>query len=521
MCKKIKFYNKPYSLEAFNDAFTELTPKNNILNKLAKVLLLTSVSSLALAQTGYPMDELVDTANPIIEKQAQVLKTNYGVDTSQLMISEDALSEFQQEGVHGTTIKNPEFLYEITPDNYKYIIRNGISGVYANPALEGEITVLYFNNDKRDNPHNLIRNQFIELGNSSFGYENDFRMLELYKFSSTAIKGFAKSVHSFSSNHGYKTDANTALIVVDNLDKDTYNTVNITTMSTILHESAHGYENTRWSKEAPVFALVTDFKYWEAEEEISARSGDRILTHQFAEKTGELKNLKLFKDINIVPQLILDPQNTDGHLNYFVDHTFNDVVKEYPDVIRNMSKNQIYKYSTEMVKQSNEYDFTRDLMDKIKNHIIENNFDKYLDSTSKYTHLKRIEFFENQVNGLEDIIESIENKGLNSVISQRFEDYVNMIILREFSVYLLKDAKDNPYGSIESTEDLFNNLDSVVDIVVNRLNTSGDPILITNFDNNHLAAYAGSQGFIENFKSTKTFKNIVSETPKRALSELL
>lgn len=192
-----------------------LSKSKNIMNKSVMAILALSISTGAMAST-------------VNELQSSNLK---GYDVKNVLIQDfntsiknDNFNNSYPSGIQsGIQIKNPQHLMKLTPQNFKYVIDNKISGVYAHPVLEGEVITYYFNDDPReDDLFKIISNQFHDLGLDSQGFASEYRA---HKMISSAQKTIGQNVpsHHIQISHELYDDPNFTFM---NLNKKLDNALN-------------------------------------------------------------------------------------------------------------------------------------------------------------------------------------------------------------------------------------------------------------------------------------------------------
>ncbi len=399
----------------------------------------------------------------------------------------------------GIQVKNPEHLLELTPDNFKDIISNGKSGVYKHPFVEGEVATFIFDNDSRENPFAHVSQQLMDLGLDREGFATEYRDLGVYHAAKEHI--FQEQPHSSHSQfvHDHYDDPNYSKIFTGKagktgqFDDDAY----IDILSTMIHEAGHSLKHQQssgWNK---------IFNGYEAgiRSETSSFTVEGLMGYQFAKKANlEEVFMDGFNFSGMTGHQILKSEgSSDTHLHSPASAFLTEILNENPDMVMEMTPNDIVEIADVISNESINYDFKSELKGKYEEdasemHQIIKSYDKASKSTpdkfSKYesiieTHYDKIDQTERLSKKQEDIIKA--NEAIN---------FLNNT-----------DAVDLDF---ESFKELFVN-EKMEDAI-----GSSKTLKLTDKDINHNIAEVSLDGFVSKVKNNEK----VSEIMKRISNDL-
>lgn len=264
----------------------------------------------------------------------------------------------------GIQVKNPEHLLELTPENFKEIIKNGISGVYKHPFVEGEVSTLIFDNDKRDDPFKIITEQLIDLGLDREGFAAEYRGLVLSDTIKKNVFGQQARSSHIQLNHEHYDDTNASNIYTGNpetFDDSSYTNI----LSTILHEAAHSLKHQQNTAYDRVF---NNFERG-VKSETSSFTAEGLASFKFMKKAEELGQsdeivetfLNNYGYEGMQGQEILKIKgSSDTHLHSPASAFVMKMINENPEIVMGMSNKDIVTIADIVSDESLEYNFKDD-----------------------------------------------------------------------------------------------------------------------------------------------------------------
>lgn len=472
--KKLREIKEDF-IEGLSDSFTK-TKMKNIMTRSTAALLALSISSGAFA-CALPSHEHANHDHKI-----------YTIQDAMNGTIQKAM-EGEQSGI---VVKNPEYLKEFTPENFKEVIDNGESGVYKHPFLEGEVATFMFDNDKSDDVYKDITIQLGKLGVDQEGFGSEYRGLKQWKAVSDAFLGGAHSSH-LQFNHELYDDTNTSAIYVDSMkERDATSYMNLVT--TMLHEAGHSLKDQQlssWDRALNSF-----------EPTIKAENSSFVIGHlssyQFATKIGVVDGvdykevyLNNFETESMMAHQILEAKNSgDAHLYNPNSYVLTDMMKNQGYMVNELSNPELVKLAAVLSDKAIDYDFIDEYKEK-----------KELEAIGLFTMVKSIEDYEkrdpsvakNFKNAIEIAYDKIDldkplSKKMSDVVIQKkmfdyYEDGASDMIKEEFIEMYINDSIDDEIGK--------------------------NSLKLSDKGSNHIIASLSMENYYSSFKDSKDYKEII------------
>ncbi len=495
--------------ESFMDDISNnfsISSAKKIMTKSTLALLAVSITSGAMAST-MPVNKDLKSAEIKVMNQHftechdhshEIRHINDIINKNKIKLSEN--TQYPKGEQSGLQIENPEHLLELTPKNFKEIIKNGISGVYKHPFVEGEVATFIFDNDKRENPFSIISKQLVDLGLDREGFASEYRGLaSLHAIEKNVFFNEPHSSH-LQFKHEHYDDTNFSKIYIGNKNLEEESDY-IEILNTIIHESAHSLKHQQGDNWDHIFNGYEQG----IKAETSSFTAEGLMGYRFAKEAGHEKIfLDLYGYSGMTGHEILRVEgSSDTHL-YSPSSAFTTkLMEENPHIIMSMTDKDIVKISDVISEASINYDFKDDFKEFLKE-----------ESTEMYKLVQGISDKEDDKYG--------STKKYKEIINKRYDqlNINNGMSLKDQNVVKIKEGfdlfdEDAAKLSYDDFKDFYieNKMDDLLG--------NSETLKLTDKNINHLITKISLDGFVSEVENNKEISKIMNRISSKNNESIL
>lgn len=501
--KKLRELKESFINDISNN-FSKSSAKK-IMTKSTLALLAVSITSGAMAST-MPVNQglnntEIKTMNQYFtdchDHSHEMTHINDIINKNKIKVSEN--TKYPKGEQSGLQIENPEYLLELTPKNFKEIIKNGISGVYKHPFVEGEVATFIFDNDKRENPFSIISKQLIDLGLDREGFASEYRGLaSLHAIEKNVFFNEPHSSH-LQFKHEHYDDTNFSKIYTGNKNLEESDYIEI--LNTIIHESAHSLKHQQGDNWDHIFNGYEQG----IKAETSSFTAEGLMGYKFAKEAGHEKIfLDLYGYSGMTGHEILRVKGSnDTHLYSPASAFITKLLEDNPDMIISMTDKEIVKISDVISDASINYNFKDDFEEFLKE-----------EASEMYQIVQKISDKENDEYGSTKRYKEIINKrydqlNIDNGLSSKDQDVVKM---KEVFDLFEEDAAKLSYDDFK---------DFYIENKMEDLLGNSDTLKLTDKNINHLITKISLDGFVSEVGNNKDISKIMNRISSKNNQSIL